>query len=208
MRIVNPGITVFFHLVEGFEHQEEFLEAAGRTCYKSEDRITEGSAARFVAMLNKRGHHAMLEHCFASARLVCDRGVTHELVRHRLASYAQESTRYCDYGGNGIAVIEPMGLNSDQLEAWLDAMKEAEKAYVLMRERGCPPQVARHVLPICVKTEIVISANLREWQHIFKMRCAKAAHPHIRFLMQRALKKFAYRVPSMFDAMWKELRDA
>ena len=257
MQIVEPKIEVTFHLPEGHGPAlEKFLEVAGRTCYKSEDRITPESADRFVAMLKKRGHHAMLEHCVASARIVCDRGVTHELVRHRLASYAQESTRYCDYTkekhGGGINVIEPVDMGDDEgpmakfvngvdympiqrrditevihalehgeteratnmlyglieiamteRQLWAQAMKWADQSYRMMRLADSPPQRARHVLPISVKTEIVITANLREWMHIFSLRCAPAAHPHIRALFLQALQVFAERVPSMF----KDLRD-
>jgi thymidylate synthase (FAD) len=262
-QVIEPSIEVFFHLPEGHDRPETFLEEAGRTCYKSEDRINPDSADRFIGMLNKRGHHAMLEHAVASARIVCDRGVTHELVRHRLASYAQESTRYCDYSkdkfGGGIHVIEPMGLvgedgmtkfvkvarfgqeedflpvrrreltaviaaleNADTQEGidklykmleidmtekqlWTQAMCWADQSYRMMRQIDSPPQRARHVLPIGVKTEIVITANLREWMHIFRMRCAPAAHPHIRELFLRALQVFAERVPAMFKRLHLEM---
>ena len=208
VNFVKPSIEVTFHIPDDCQKPEVFLERVGRTCYKSEDRITADSADRFIGMLNKRGHSAMLEHCVASAKLICDRGVTHELVRHRVASYAQESTRYCDYsgdkGGGHINVIEPLNLSPDQYSVWLDAVIAAESAYMTLRGLGAAPQVARHVLPISVKTEIWITANLREWQHIFEMRCSKAAHPHIRMLMLEALKIFSLRVPAMFEGLWQK----
>ena len=208
MRIIDPIIEVYFHTPEG-EFPEQFLERVGRTCYKSEDRITEDSAPKFIKMLVRRGHHAMLEHCVASAHLVCNRGVTHELVRHRLASYAQESTRYCDYTsdghGNEVTFIIPPELTGADFGVWHDAMRESEKVYQLLRRRNVPPQIARGVLPIDLKTEIWITANLREWMHIFKLRCASTAHPHIRKLMTQALEEFVAFVPSMFaDLVQKE----
>jgi len=258
LRIVSPSIEVIFHLPEGYT-PEQFLESAGRTCYKSEDHITEESADKFIGMLANRGHWAMLEHAVASARLVCDRGVTHELVRHRLASFAQESTRYCDYSeekfGATIAVITPEGMDDgsngslakftdpedylpilvrdveevlealhkgqvrraecmlkglkdiamDETGVWAQAMRWANQSYQKMRVTGSPAQRARHVLPIGVKSEIVITANLREWQHIFQLRCAKTAHPHIRGLMLQALEVFAKKIPAMFQKMWMEM---
>jgi len=222
MRLIDPSIEVIFHtpdvsdplnleLGESPRREERFLERVGRTCYKSEDKITGTSAGKFVEMLVRRGHHAMLEHCVASAHLVCNRGVTHELVRHRLASYAQESTRYCDYAkskhGNEVTFIIPPDLGwpmSDEWAIWKNAMEYAEDRYLMLRDNGVPPQIARGVLPIDVKTEIWITANLREWMHIFRLRCASTAHPHIRRLILRALALFADRIPSMFADLAEE----
>lgn len=206
MKIIVPSVEVYFH----YPHQagggriepQVFLELAGRTCYKSEDKITAESAPKFIKMLKDRGHHAMLEHCFASVKFVCDRGVTHELVRHRLVSYAQESTRYCNYGkekfGREIAVIEPPGLDAEARRCWQRACGCAEDEYKRLIDMGVSPQIARSVLPTCLKTEIWASANLREWMHIFKMRCAPDAHPQIRELMVQAKKIFAEAIPEMF----------
>jgi len=207
MKIVKPSAEVFFHVpwdahTDSSLEPKRFLEVVGRTCYKSEDRMTGDSASKFIRMLRDRGHHAMLEHCFASVKFVCDRGVSHELVRHRLASHAQESTRYCNYGkdkfGAEISVIEPPGLNEEQRLHWLRAVEVAEKAYLGMLESGCPPQIARSVLPTCLKTEVWASANLREWMHIFKLRCSSAAHPQIREVMDTAQKFFTHKVPELF----------
>lgn len=207
MKIVKPSVSVFFHLPvdENFEKNwdpEVFLEKVGRTCYKSEDRITPRSASKFVSMLYDRGHHAMLEHCFASCHFVCDRGVSHELVRHRLVSYAQESTRYCNYGkdkfGNEISVIKPPEMDIASENNWIEAVSKSEEIYLSLIANGTSPQIARSVLPICLKTEIWASANLREWTHIFGLRCSVKAHPQIRYLMLQALEIFARRIPSMF----------
>jgi thymidylate synthase (FAD) len=226
MKVVMPSIAVYFHVPAQMVQDEEredtfwskepeppklFLELVGRTCYKSEDNITGTSADKFIEMLNKRGHRAMLEHCVASVKFICDRGVTHELVRHRLASFAQESTRYCNYTkdkfGNQISAILPPFQNEGSEQIWDETLRIIENAYQRLIENGEPPQLARSVLPISVKTEIWCTANLREWQHIFSLRCAKAAHPQIRALMLDALKLFAVEVPPMFRELWEKFRD-
>jgi len=148
------------------------------------------------------GHHSVIEHASASFLFVCDRGVTHELVRHRLAAYSQESTRYCNYGkdkfGKEITVIEPPGLTVSQRGDWARAVREAEIGYLELLNNGCSPQIARSVLPNCLKTEIVTTCNLREWRHIFKLRTSKAAHPQIREVMNMALWKLKNLCPNVF----------
>ncbi len=211
MRVITPGIDVWFHMPQHITEAATnntvdptvFLEQAGRLCYKSEDKITNDSAAAFVKMLTKRGHGAMLEHCVASVKFICDRGVTHEMVRHRLASFAQESTRYCSYNkdkfDNQIAVVEPPFLQEGSRKIWEEAVKKAEACYMGLIKAGEPPQLARSVLPISLKTEIWMTCNLREWQHVFSLRCAKAAHPQIRDLMLKTLAVFRRVVPAMFE---------
>lgn len=203
MKIIKPNVKeITFHIPEGTTI-EKWLESVGRTCYKSEDKITEESAPKFIRMLRIRGHHAMLEHAVVSARIEADRGLTHELVRHRLAAYAQESTRYCNYSkgkfGSEITVVEPDGLTSGQLDLWMTAMANAETRYMQAIAMGIKPEIARGILPINVKAEIVITANLREWMHIFKMRCDKSAHPVIRKCALEILKKLNDRLPSVYE---------
>jgi thymidylate synthase (FAD) len=186
------------------------MESAARTCYKSEDRITDdgASAVTLITGIRNRGHHAMLEFGNIIVRFITDRGVTHELVRHRLCSFGQESTRWCDYGGKGIRVIPPSGLLAD-LEAglekgqkgyavWLRAMEQDQINYDELRDIGYPPEIARSVLPTCLKTEIVVQANPREWRHIFTMRTPFTAHPDMRLLMRPLLHDFSERVPVVF----------
>lgn len=203
MQIIQPEIKVTFHTPEGFDSFEKFIESCGRTCYKSEDRITDDSAPKFVTMLRERGHHAMLEFGYATAHIIADRGLTHELVRHRLCSFAQESTRYCNYGkgkfGSEITVVEQPGLEGPTLAAWKSAMRDAERHYLFLLGQGVSPQIARSVLPIGLKTEINIGCNLREWRHIFELRCAKAAHPIIRGVMLEALEVFYARIPALYE---------
>lgn len=191
----------------------ELIELAGRTCYKSEDKITDSSAKKFVEMVVKRGHHSVIEHVNITVKFICDRGVTHEIVRHRLAAYSQESTRYCNYKGGVTFVIPPWTAyqpgeytaeNTDfsiyyPEDIWATAMLEAEKDYINLLNLNWSPQQARSVLPNSLKTEIVMTANVREWRHIFNLRCSKAAHPQMRELMiplQAELRKL---IPVIFN---------
>lgn len=180
------------------------IEAAGRTCYKSEAKITADSAPRFVAMLIQRGHDAMLEHGgLLTARFIVPRGVSHELVRHRLASFAQESTRYCDYARTGeITVIRPCWLDGAPTgaeELWRTSMALAEDAYQRLRRLGVAPELARGVLPTDLKTEVVISANPREWRHLVALRTTADAHPQCRAAVRLLLPELRSRVPVLFD---------
>lgn len=178
------------------------IEEAGRTCYKSEDRIADESAPTFISSIIKRGHESVLEHEKVSVRIICDRGVSHEIVRHRIASYSQESTRYCNYGKHGeITFIEPCFWNEDSAEykLWLSAMEVAATTYLLFISKGVSPQEARSVLPNSLKTEIVMTANLREWRHFFKLRTAAAAHPQMREIAVPMLRDFQLQIPVVFD---------
>ena len=174
------------------------IEKAGRTCYKSEDRITEESAESFVRMLIERGHESVLEHESITVRFVCDRGVSHEIVRHRLASYSQESQRYVRYNGD-IEFINPRMPNAKAYEAWQELCERAEETYRELLSYGVQPQQARSVLPNSTKTEVVMTANLREWRHFLKLRTAKAAHPQMRELTVPLLHELQERIPVVFD---------
>ncbi|MDR1806054.1 MAG: FAD-dependent thymidylate synthase [Clostridium sp.] len=181
------------------------LERAGRTCYKSEGRITAESAPRFVAMLLKSGHESVLEHEKVTLRLICDRGVTHEIVRHRIGSYSQESTRYCNYGGEKfgreITCIRPGFWSEDdpRMAIWRHAMFQAEQAYFDLLDAGASPQEARSVLPNSLKTEIVVTYNLREWRHFLRLRMSPAAHPQIRELSTEIQRVLREKIPVVFD---------
>ncbi len=177
------------------------IEAAGRTCYKSEDKITPDSAAGFVARMRDRGHHAMIEFGDIIIRFVTNRGVTHELVRHRLFSFAQESTRYVRYDGK-MEFIRPCWWEDStpaQQETWETAMKDAEKYYIELLKSGWRPEQAREVLPNSLKTEIVVKGNIREWRHMFALRCSKKAHPQIRALMIPVLSELNMCLPVVFE---------
>ena len=180
MKIVEPSVDLLWHTPQPARQ----IEISGRRCYKSEDKITPDSAQEFCRRMVKSGHHAMIEHASASFRIITDRGVSHEIVRHRLASYAQESTRFCDYSkgkfNNECSFIEPPDLMKDQKIIWVKTCELCERAYFSMLEGGCPPQIARSVLPNSLKTEIIMTANFREWRHFIKLRGSGAAHPQIR----------------------------
>lgn len=205
MKIIEPSVE-FMHPVDGAAILKH-LEACGRVCYKSEDKIAEGSAEKFIGAIIKRGHEAVLEHASVSVKFICDRGVSHEIVRHRVASYCQESTRYCNYGHAGeIAVIKPsyLEIGSMPYVSWEEACSEAEQGYLEMLGAGCTPQEARAVLPNSLKTEVVMTANIREWRHFLKLRCSKAAHPQLRELALALLVLFHCNVPVLFDDIFEE----
>lgn len=189
------------------------IEKAGRTCYKSEDEITEDSANKFVKMRIKQGHESIIEHVSASVKFITNRGVTHELVRHRLCAFSQESTRYVDYQKE-MEFILPIWVDSanqvwpkSTMDVWKKSCRQAERDYQQLRALGWRPEQAREVLPNSLKTEIVVTANVREWRHIFKLRCSKAAHPQIRSLMRSCLKGFQKAIPVLFDDYPEEYYD-
>lgn len=231
MQLVKPSFAIEVCRPGGFALQN--IERAGRTCYKSEAAITEESAAEFVAMIQKRGHESVIEHESATVRFVIDRGVSHELVRHRLCAFSQESTRYCNYKGGVSFVLPPWcafptgdyGNDNDRDSdvvccregglrfsfssvdpgfAWLNAMQDSERAYLELLTQDWTPQQARSVLPNSLKTEIVVTANLREWRHIFKLRCAKSAHPQMREIMCPLRGAMAACVPVIFDDLLED----
>lgn len=181
------------------------LEKAGRTAYKSELKITPESAERFVQSIVKRGHESVLEHQNVTVRVICDRGVTHEIVRHRLFAYTMESTRYCNYAkdkfDNEITVIEPIFWEPTDPKylVWKRAMEYAEQAYMELIELGAKPEEARSVLPHSIKTEIVMTSNIREWRHFFRMRIGKECHPQMRELSIPMLTEFKKRFGILFS---------
>lgn len=203
MKIIKPSVQ-FFTPIDG-EKILKHIEKCARTAYKSENKITEGSAEKLISNIIKRKHFSVLEHYSFTMKFICDRGVSHELIRHRLASYTQESTRYCNYSGdkfgNEITVIKPCYLQPDTgpYNIWESAMKSIEDYYFRLLEAGCTPQEARAVLPNSLKTEMVMTANLREWRHFFKLRCAPDAHPQMREIALIALHECQKRIPIIFD---------
>ena len=208
MKMVKPSVE----LVTATPFALLVIEEAGRTCYKSDGKCKTcltgtcpeclGRAERFIRSIIRRGHESVLEHASATFRIVCDRGVTHELVRHRIASYSQESTRYCDYS-KGVQFIMPDEFEDDIIlrDKYLEFCAVSEGYYKWFRERGLKPQVARHVLPIGVKTEIVMTSNFREWRHILRLRTAADAHPHIRQVMDDVGCWFRENYPVILEGM-------
>lgn len=209
MIVSQPTIEIINE--PSYEAMLEKIEKIGRVCYKSEENIREGSAETFIRGIIKRGHESVIEHESISVRVICDRGVTHEIVRHRVASYSQESTRYCNYTNdkfeNQITCIDlatgfgyDFGKEEDRkkYEIWNRAMEKAEKAYFEMIEAGAKAQEARSVLPNSLKTEIVMTMNLREWRHFFRLRSAKAAHPQMVQVSNMILEEFFKKFPIFF----------
>lgn len=200
-------IKAYFIIEDKIDGEEilKKIEKAGRTCYKSEDKITSDSAKKFVTGILRSGHHSVIEHEKVTVRVICDRGVTHEIIRHRIASYSQESTRYCNYSkdkfNNEITVIEPFfwEKGSQDYEEWKSACENAEKSYFKLLEMGATPQEARSVLPNSLKTEIVVTFNLREWRHFFTLRTSPRAHPQMREIAIPLLKEFKKLIPVVFD---------
>lgn len=202
MKIIKPSIE-FITPLNGDVIMEQ-LETCGRVCYKSENKITEGSAESFIRSIIKRGHEAVLEHCSFTVKFIVDRGVSHELVRHRLASFCQESTRYCNYSNDKfdseITVIEPCftAPGCRGYARWKSSCEEAERSYFMLLDYGWSPQEARSVLPNSLKTEVVMTANIREWRHFLKLRCSPAAHPQMREIATQLLDAVCEEMPVLF----------
>lgn len=183
------------------------IERCGRVCYKSEDLINRYSAQKFAQSILDRGHEAVLEHFNITVKFITDRGVSHEIVRHRLASYCQESTRYCNYAkgkhGNEITVIKPCFFKGHEMappyQYWKIACEQAEKSYLDILSFGHSPQEARSVLPNSLKTEVIMTANLREWRHFLRLRTSPAAHPQMREIAIPLLEKFKAQIPVVFE---------
>ena len=194
--------------IEDFDGEQMLknIEKAGRTCYKSEDKITDDSANKFVHMLiHERKHESVIEHEKVTVRFIFDRSISHELVRHRIGSYSQESTRFCNYAkdkfGNEISVIDigPHFTNPNSFNLWFHHMVECEGVYLQLLENGEKPEIARSVLPNSLKTEIVATFNLREWRLVFKQRTSPKAHPQMREVMVPLLVEMKKRLPVVFD---------
>lgn len=181
------------------------LESYARVCYKSENNVSENSAERLLRNILRSGHESVIEHEKITVKVVCDRGVTHEIVRHRLASYSQESTRYCNYSkdkfGNELTFIKPCFWSEDSVsyKLWEQQMQDVEKCYLKLMENGAKPEEARSILPNSLKTEIIITMDLREWRHFFILRTSSKSHPQMREIAIPMLKKFAEMLPVIFE---------
>lgn len=219
MRIIQSSYEILTPISSEGQTELKHIEKIGRVCYKSEDKISEDgeSAKKFVSMLINSGHESMIEHSSLSVKFIVDRGVSHELVRHRIASFAQESTRYVNYAKDkfgsecnfiylrpGIELDNKMkNMTADEmafvLKEWHEAMEDAEKHYMKMIELGATPQIARSVLPNSTKTEITITANYREWRNFFKLRVPHNVHPQMREVTVPLLKELKEKLPVIFD---------
>lgn len=202
MKIVKPSVTLLWVT----PNAEQMIEAAGRTAYKSEDKITDSSAPKFIRKLIELGHESVLEHACASVRIICDRGVSHEMVRHRLASYTQESTRFCDYKGIDLSIVEPLDFyETRSYGLWNEAIQKMEEVYTSLRNLRVSPQFARSILPTCLKTELVMTTNFREWRHILRLRTSKKAHPQMQEIANMILGLLSTLSPACFR--WEDFPD-
>jgi thymidylate synthase (FAD) len=180
----------------------KLIERAGRVCWKSEDRITEDSHVDFVDRIcNQYGHESVAEHSSATFHLVTNRAIANELVRHRIAAYSQESTRYCNYSKDkfgGVAFIEPEFSNQELRDRWYNLMVQIEQQYLSMVQQGVKPEVARDILPLCLKTEIVATMNFRSWKHVIELRTSPKAHYQIQELIGLVKKDLLKVAPEYF----------
>lgn len=200
MKIIKPEVHI--------ENQDWYeilrrIEKKGRVCFKSEERITEESEGAFVLSLIQRGHLSVLEHASISVKFIVDRGISHEIVRHRIGAYSQESTRYCNYGRGEISFIQPFYFvgGYQKWRAWERACLESETMYKRLLDSGATPQEARSVLPTSLKTELWVTYNLRVWRHFFELRATKAAHPQMRQVTLPLLQKFRELMPVLFEGV-------
>lgn len=202
MKLIKANTVIMAHT----QDMELVIEQAIRVCYKSEDRIEPGSAEKIIRTIMDKHHESTIEHALITVRFVNDRGISHEEVRHRISSFSQESTRFCCYGkdkfDNELNIIDIRGgfpeMGEERFLVWLDGMQYAEKTYLKMLELGATAQEARSVLPNSLKTELVWSANPRQWRAIFKLRTSAAAHPQIAEVMVPLLREFKEKWPVLF----------
>lgn len=205
MKVIQQSYEILTDLSDPMKFLKD-IERAGRTCYKSDNNITDDSCIKFCKMLCERGHEAMIEHSQLSVKFVVNRAIANEIVRHRLFSFAQESTRYVNYSkdkfGSEIKVIEPEDLLprvSADYGIWWMSCKNAEEAYMTMLSNNVKPEIARDVLPLSTATEIVVTGNIREWRHFFRLRCDNRAHPQMVSISRKLLDDLKSKIPVLFD---------
>lgn len=215
MKFIEPSVEILSSTGQDtIIDQLKIIELAGRNCYKSEDKITEDSYNKMIAMLRMRKHESVLEHGNVTVRMIGSRAFTHQLIRHRLAAYSQESQRYVNYSkdkhGNSISFIKPIGYEdwSDNLkESFVTGLLDAESCYLEMVSDGMKAEDARGVLPNQTKTEIVVTMNLRAWRHFFSMRCDKHAQSEIRHIAKLLLAQMFETMPVIFQDLKEEYLD-
>lgn len=202
MIIIKPEIQV--EEFSGIKIMKN-IERACRTCYRSEDKITEDSYKKLITNCINRGHESVMEHEKITVRMVCDIGVYKDLTRHRFGSFSIESTRYCSYNkdkfGNQIKVIEPVNIpeNTDMYKLWEETMQSIENNYMKMAQCGATPDQLRMILPHSTAAEVTMTCNIREWRHILSLRCAKMTHPSIRQILIPLLLYFKQEMPYLFN---------
>lgn len=199
MKLIEPSVELIWVTPDA----ERIIELSGRTCYKSENNITEYSHQTFIKNVILNHHESVLEHASASIRFITDRGVSHELVRHRLMAVSQESQRYCSYGkdkfDNQITFINQNDLVGKDYEDWYECCSKIEMTYLDLVNKGIRAEIARSILPNCTKTELIVTANFRQWRHMFKLRRSPASHPHMRHIMDKAYECLRIVSPNVFN---------
>lgn len=202
MKVIQQSFEIITDISKNANKELRLIEMAGRTCYKSENKGAE-STEQFIRSIIRNGHESVLEHSLLTVKFVTSRSVSHQLVRHRLCAFSQESQRYCNYSlgkfKDGVLFIEPVGMDQEDIIRWIDSCDNAEKCYLELLNKGCKPELARSVLPNSTKTELVMSANYREWRHILKERTSNKADPNMRALMISLLSELQYRIPIVFE---------
>lgn len=223
MKLVRPSVEILDNINE--DEVLKRLESVTRTCYKSEDKITEStdSAKKLLGTIMQVHHESILEFFDITVKFTCSRGCANEIVRHRLGSYTQESTRYCNYSkdkfGNQLTFIIPQWSRLKECEYDADSVLDIEDLrefdfaatlslievqYNALAKCGLRAEEARDILPLCTKTEINVKYNIREWRHFFELRCSSKAHPEIRLLARTLLKSFHDKLPLLFDDLYKK----
>lgn len=209
IEIISPKVEfIFDKYIPSGENMLKMIEIAGRTCYKSENKITRESAADFIRMLIRKGHESVLEHINYSVKFICDRSTSHQLVRHRIASYSQESQRYINYKKrNSFVFVKPVELtNQTDINIWTNSVHKSVDDYKELVFSSCKPEVARGVLPNSTKTEIVVTMNFRQWRHVFRERVLNFhAQADIKYLMTMVLSHLTKLVPVVFEDLHNEL---
>ena len=201
MKLIEPSIEV-----QSFNGKQimKNIEQACRTCYRSEDKISNESYKTLLKNCITRGHESIMEHEKITVRMVCDIGVYKDLTRHRIASFSIESTRYCNYGkdkfDNEIKFIKPCNIDedSDLYAFWKHTMERIEMNYLHMAEHGATPDQMRMILPHSTAAEVCMTANIREWRHILDLRTKKMTHPSIRQILIPLLLLFKTEMPELF----------
>lgn len=201
MKIVEPWIQV--EKIDGKKIMKR-IERACRTCYRSEEKISEESYKNLLKNCITRGHESVLEHEKITVRIYNDVGSYKDLTRHRFASFSVESTRYCSYDkdkyGNEISFINPIYIEDEEIyKVWKDTMQSIEKNYIKMKELGAATDMCREILPHSTAAEYTMTANIREWKHILGLRTTKHVHPAIRQVLIPLLKYFKEQMPEIFD---------
>lgn len=211
MNLIRPKVEIITPIDR--EAVLKRIELCGRVCYKSEDKITPESAAKFIKGIVRSGHESVIEHASMTVKFTTERSTSHQIARHRICSLSQMSQRYCNYSdgkfGDELTFILPPWLDendkSDALVTWLAAMKYAECTYMDLIEQGWKPEQARTVLPNATKTELMMTANMREWRHFLKLRTSKAADPQIRAVAIPLLHQFKEAIPELFFDIEEEM---